>query len=60
MFRRILKMLFCQHEYKIESNLSYRHIDTNNRIHDITLVCSKCGRIKSLPQFYTQNNSGLN
>lgn len=59
-FKRIIKCYFCKHEYKMESNLSYRHIESNNRIHDITLVCSKCRRIKSLPQFYIQNNSGIN
>ena len=54
--KRIIKMLFCKHEYKMKSNFSYRHIESNNRIHDITLVCYKCGRIKYLPQFYTQNS----
>ena len=59
-FKENYKMLFCKHEYKMRSNLSYRHIESNNRIYDITLVCSKCKRIKSLPQFYIQNNSGIN
>ena len=53
-------MIFCKHKYKMQSNWSYREVVTNNRIHDITLVCSRCGKVKCLPKFYTPNNSGLN
>ena len=60
MFKKLFKMLFCKHEYKMKSNLSYRHIPSNNRIHEITLVCTICGRIKILPLFYTTDNSDIN
>lgn len=56
----ILKCLFtrltCKHEYEFRTDFSYRNKETNERYHDITIKCKKCGKFKDLPIFTKNNN----
>lgn len=58
-FKRIIKMILCKHNYEMYSNLSYREVSTNKRVHELTLICPKCEKIKKLVKFATPDNSGL-
>lgn len=56
--------LFCEHSYRIESDLNFHMVESRfykdkeiihygDYCHAVTLKCSKCGKRKTIPDFYT-------
>lgn len=49
--KTIFIRIFCHHEWEFQSNWSMHKKNSKFRTHQITVVCSKCHKIKHLPAY---------
>lgn len=65
-----ITILFCEHSYRIESDLNYHMIEPRfhdgkeivhygDYCHEVTLKCSKCRKRKKIPGFFTSKEELL-
>lgn len=55
-FKALWRRITCRHkEYEFLADLNMRHVETNRRLHDVTIACCNCGKRKSF-QYFRENN----